>query len=60
MNKTYLIWFACPHCKRPCSDPNVPGNDYVPAKNKTEARALFNSFKHCRHCQIIKIEEVTR
>lgn len=58
MSKMYLVWVACPHCKTPCG-PDV-GNEYVPAKNKAEARELINAYKPCRHMQIIKIEEVKK
>lgn len=54
---TYKITYNCPHCPDECSYGAIrEANELVYAKNKTEARSIFQSFKCCRWKKIIKIE----
>lgn len=56
--KTYVVYFSCPNCKKPCGeDPNEKANECLYANSKTEARQIFNSLKPCKHMKITEIKE---
>ena len=60
--KTYIVYYACPFCKNPCSvpfDPMKEYNEMVDADSKAEARKFFNGAKMCRNMKITRIEEFT-
>lgn len=55
--KTYKVTYTCPHCPHECSyGKDREANELIPARNKTEARAIFQSDKGCRWKKITRIE----
>ena len=57
--KTYKITYNCPHCPDECGYGALrEANELLDARNKTEARSIFQALKGCRWKKIIRIEEV--
>ncbi len=53
----YKVTYTCPHCPDECSyGKDREANELIDAKNKTEARAIFQSGKGCRWKKISRIE----
>lgn len=53
----YIVYYNCPCCKNPCTTRwNEEANEIVYAKNKTEAREMFQAFKMCRNMKVTRIE----
>jgi hypothetical protein len=54
---TYKVTYTCPHCPIECFYGAFrEANELINAKNKTEARRIFQSYKGCRWQKISRIE----
>ncbi len=53
----YKVCYNCPNCKNPdCGEDKMwIANELVEARNKAEARQIFNDGKPCRHMKIVEI-----
>lgn len=56
---TYKVTYTCPHCPNECSyGKDREANELINAKNKTEARLIFQHSKSCRWKKISRIEPI--
>ena len=53
----YKVCYNCPNCKNPdCGEDKMwIANELVEARNKAEARQIFNDGKPCRYMKIVEI-----
>ena len=56
----YVVYYACPHCRKPCSSPMQEANELVEAQNKGEAWKIFQTYKPCRWMRIARIEKIEK